>query len=418
MRVNIIIILLFLFLAPTVRAETLLHQKPTNFIDKKYLEFQHTGTNNDHQQIINNLTELLHSNPDNISARLDLAIEYYNIYEYDLALEQLNLVLESRTLPPLVEKNINEFRNRIINQKYSNTLLRDKFKGRFKIIYGYDSNANASPSDAELDIGILHPSKLAKSDEFAGASLLLFKNYQYPGSYKFNDKSLNLSWKSSLKITTKDYKTVNTSDLNIIRLDSGLYFRESLFWNTGLKLKFEYFNLADKNYANFYTINPRLTFNFGHSLLTVSPFYTYRSYYKKLDKRKEGNQYNAEILYKKHDFFGMKLHLGLVVKSRKLNAKYLSHSGQKISFVLSKILLPWLSVHFKNSYEYSKYEDLEVFYRTKRKDEIFRSQMSLNYKLSKNILMTFKGSYYKRSSNHDIHSYDRYQVEANIGYKF
>jgi len=87
---------------------------------------------------IQQLTNAIQSNPENLRIRLDLATAYYEILEYDSAQAELEKVLADSNIPEKVRMNVNKFLARIKQQQDQSYQQNSNFEARFKIFYGHE----------------------------------------------------------------------------------------------------------------------------------------------------------------------------------------------------------------------------------------------------------------------------------------
>jgi Tfp pilus assembly protein PilF len=401
----------------SVQAETKTQDSPIAKINRleQALDARNQGKT---YQSIELLEELVDQAPAHARLRLELAKSYYQAYQYDQAEAEVEQVLSSNKTSNVARTKSQQFLDKINNKQLQAQDQRHNFRGGIKVFAGNDSNANAAPADNDFEEGSLPDSSISKEDTFRGASFTLKHRYQFEGSYNIANKPATLAWQSGFKVSDKNYKDIDSSDLTVASLSTGLTLSQRRNWSTGIKTKAEYIRLGGEDLAYYTSIIPTYTYYFEHASITLTPTYTHRDYVDSSDAGKEGHRSGATLSFTQPLAYDITMRLGLTAATTDLEDDWRSYDSAKYSLRILKKFSPELSLSFSSSYEDKQYDALAVNYTRERHDKTVRAGLGLKYKLTPNLALGLKYSFTERDSNQDIRSYERNRLEASIGYNF
>gem|GEM_PF-6764909 len=360
----------------------------------------------------------LKQNPQLLSLHLQLADLYYQHQNYKQALEHIRQLLQHNAIPAQVRQNAEKFKQRLHTQLHTATANKTQIKHSLKFYTGYDNNANAGSEDLQIDAGILPNELLSRADQFSG--FIYDLNYQQQDVQPLIPLSLQGKWEMDAQLTllNKTYHTEDSSNLNILRLNSGLHFNNQINWKAGLKLEWDYIEIDNQHIAAYTLFSPRFTYQLEKHFISINPKFIYRDFKPSSLDNQSGWQQQLAL----YDTLAIspqtRLRLGVSITERDMQQDYNRYTSTQLSLNISHYFSPRLQMKWQTTYEKFQYQAVEPLYADKREDRFLISQLIFNYQYQKNIGFALKYGYQKRRSNHQLHEYQRSQILTEINFKF
>jgi hypothetical protein len=365
------------------------------------------------------LKNILIIKPDNHRARLELASAYYHLSLYDLAIEQLNIVISADNMPKNVAKNTHDFLYKIRKSKDDLIEQNKNILLNLKLFVGFDTNANFGPPDKYLDIGILSEQYVAQQDTLFGAQLELDHQYHFSGSTNIKDYAVYSSWESKFTLYTQQYNDHDTSNFNLIRLNTGPLFKVTPLFAVKFNFKLDHYEFFQKSLATIYTFKPQLKLQLkSNQYLGINLAYSDRQFNAKADNYREGKQLQNDIYFTHKINDTLRYKVGMSFKNRNLGSDYLSFNSIKYQLLIEKEFFSKHLIQFISNYEKYHYGGIEKYYDNKRDDSFIRSRIKYEQKINDKFSYGIQLTHYNRRSNHELHSYIRNIVETYLSFKY
>ncbi|HSH28374.1 MAG TPA: tetratricopeptide repeat protein [Thiohalobacter sp.] len=222
-------------------------------------------------------------------ARLELAVAYYRLLDYQRAEELARRVLGDPATPPQVRVTITAFLAQIEADR-ARFNRRHAWRASLALGAMHDSNVNVGPSSELITDAIrLQPGATARSNNAL---------FVQPGiSHTFNpalridagERVASLLWQSRLSFYHREYHDEDDFNLAVATVSTGPALVVLEQWRAGMNLTLDHIRLGGDDLALFTTLQPHVTWQFDNGELALDAAYTHRRYDDDADSGREGD---------------------------------------------------------------------------------------------------------------------------------
>lgn len=219
------------------------------------------------------LLELLtETRPDLDRARLELAVSYHQANRYQDAIKELKAVLDKENTPDNVKLSILAYLGQIQNDEKQPVGSHD-FSYFLKAGVVHNSNLNASQAVASSVTTAPGTELSSLGSDFTAS---ISHRYNKRDLFNIAETAASVEWLSQATFNSKLYFDENDYNLNILTASTGPAFISPGRWRASVYMQADLIRLGSDNLANFISLNPSITFDFGHfrSLLLESSWTT------------------------------------------------------------------------------------------------------------------------------------------------
>jgi tetratricopeptide (TPR) repeat protein len=361
-----------------------------------------------YSQAIYALERILMQKPNHAGARLDMAISYFHLGNYEYAKRELNTILRlyKHVAPKHVLKRVNKYLATIQKK-----LKKDTLTTSASYTSGYDSNVNIR-SDYETVMGATLPDKIASN--YQATSIGLKNNIKHSGiassGYSLNYKETSykespISDKKSLYL--RAYSKVNLKDWSITLAPSytqSFLNEEELYKSVGASLSAQH--KIDKKSS--------LTASFNQAKMNFS---------KSDMQSSDTDKSTLRLSYSKLSDLGM-LNYSLSGTNEEAavdeNGSTIRADGDKHSVGVNASLGRKTAIGiFKVSvgYQHNQYQKTNTLFSVDRLDK--KPSLSLDYNIAMHprVVFSVKAIKSKSRSNIDLYTYGKDQISATFTVK-
>ncbi|MDD5758383.1 MAG: hypothetical protein PHI06_04805 [Desulfobulbaceae bacterium] len=247
---------------------------------------------------------VLTNNPKLHRARLELAVTYRRLYDYDKAKKLAQEVLDDPTTPPNVRVTIQAFLVQLDqDSKEMGTASGHYWNPSVSLGWLYDTNVNAGPStDTLVDIATgvtqrLNPASQPTSDSAATVNAGLTHQYRPGKSFAIGGSNAILLWQNYLNYNRRDYTNEHAFDQDIITVATGPALVAVHNWRANLSAQADYIRLGSEDLAWFASLLPSFTKQFANDAweITVDGGITKRDYQQEVDSEYDSTFYTGQL---------------------------------------------------------------------------------------------------------------------------
>lgn len=371
--------------------------------------------------------QILEEYPELHRARLELAVSYYNTFNFDGALQEAQTVLDEPDIPPNVRIAILAFMAQVKKDQERFTLTGD---WQFPVMIGYmhDSNVSAGP-DSRAISGYpgftLDDEDTENSDSawyFNGGVEHVLQTGKY---FRFGEQPASLLWKSKVNIYHRAYFDEHDYNLTVYTFRTGPALLSTGNWRASLDLQEEVIRYGGEDLADYTSLIPQFTWYFENGIeLGAECLFTHRSYAQDEDTNRTGDYIAPQIsigYVTKDNKFAFQGHAAFFNEdakaTRKSNDGYNLFLGGSWNFLADTSLLAMVN------YRDTEYDGREPLFNKARDEDEWRSTLGIRH--------TFKDmgaatdwsiganiTYTDHESNVSIYEYDRTQVSLYLQHRF
>lgn len=351
-------------------------------------------------------------------ARLELAVAYYRLLQYENAKRAATQVLNQPATPIEVKNNIRAFLAKIDGFR-----PRHYFSATATAGMMYDSNVTGGPDDSVLAGLPLSSVSSSQSDQAIITQLGFSHRYHKPNIYRINQQSVSLLWLSRLEFYQADFRDFDSQDLLVTSLSSGPALISTKRWRSALNVQVDRSRLDYDDYANFIAINPSHTFirEKNNSELVFDLFMQVRDYKRAVDFGRDSDYLAFGFSYGRlllNDKFSYQFGVRSFVEDAEFS--YFSNDGVEWFAGFSYRQSARTNYLFRFSQKQSKFEGLEPGFAVKRDENMDRFVFAVEHALRKlpGWMVKVNWSYIDNRSNVPIFDYDRQQSAILINKTF
>ncbi|WP_125181910.1 tetratricopeptide repeat protein [Thiohalobacter thiocyanaticus] len=232
---------------------------------------------------------ILNTDPSLHRARLELAMTYYRMLDYQQAETLARQVLEDPQTPTQVRLTITAF---LAQVEADRARFARRHAWRASLAFGgmHDSNVNVGPSSEILADNIrLLPGFTRRSDNALFVQPGLSHTYNPGRRIPLGEQVASLLWQSQFSFYDREYHEQDDFNLNVVTLSTGPVLVALKQWRAGLNLTFDRVALGGDVLALFTTLQPHVTWQFERGELTLDAAWSHRRYASEVDSGREGD---------------------------------------------------------------------------------------------------------------------------------
>ncbi len=350
---------------------------------------------------------LIHE-PNNLMARIEMAIAYFRINELDNAKRHLEIVLQvnpTGEIRHVLDDYLNRINEKIASRKHD-------FSGSHSFRQGWDSNINSATNESEvkLTIGTYRPTDgvdKETSDTFSESINRLNYNYHF---------NINADFFSSIGYSIRENNNKNfDSETADIKLG---YQHNTSVGKISVPLSYQTMWLDNKQLRDVTSI--------GTSLNRSN-----KQYFTNYDIQYGEIRYPGQAPLNV-DFYTLSFVIGTSNSTSKVNQQYAVFFGDEtagnelykfnareywgLQVRLPVKLTPRHYVSPRVVYQQAEYKQRHPFFLEKREDDYITSAIDWDWYLSRNWLVTAQISHTENQSSVDLYNYAR--TTAFFGFTF
>lgn len=222
-------------------------------------------------------------------ARLELAVAYYRLLDYQRAEELARRVLEDSATPPQVRVTITAFLAQIEADR-ARFNRRHAWRASLAVGAMHDSNVNVGPSSEILADNIrLVPGATERSNNALFVQPGISHTFNPALRIDVGERVASLLWQSRLSYYHREYHDEDDFNLAVATLSTGPSLVVLEEWRAGVNLTLDHVRLGGDDLALFTTLQPHATWQFDGGELTLDGAYTHRRYDDNADSGREGD---------------------------------------------------------------------------------------------------------------------------------
>ena len=346
-------------------------------------------------------------NPNHTRTKLEIARIYFELKQFEMANTQLDIVLKDK-IPKNVRDTIMVFKANIDSQ-----VTKHFFSANLSFGTEYNDNANNDIGNIEFiipafNVPVNGNEKKSDTSFYASTSLNHF--------YDFGEKG---GW--GIVNTFLAYHKVNSkfeqNDATLLSFSSSPMY-SSKQWILRFPLKYDKVFLDDKDYSHSFSASFDSTYLVS-STSSLSGHVNWTRTYNEQNDEQDSQATTFGLSYKQA--FGQDSPLVLSLSSNyqiseeiKKDRTDVSGTSWSNTVEISKEIYKDLNLALSYTNTQKDYEDVDVLFGTKRKDNIDRYSLGLTYMWSKTLIFGFSSSYTDNDSNHPTYVYDKTLVNLNV----
>lgn len=232
---------------------------------------------------------ILDNQPTLNRVRLELAVAYHQATNYEAALREFKRVLDDPATPENVRLSILAYLGQLSSDAQE-PVSRHSFSYYTNLAALHNSNINATPGAGLSPVtGITNASKISS----AGSSIDLSASHRYRLKAPLDvlGSATYFEWQSQAGLSSTLYSKTSDYDYNVISLNTGPAMIAPGRWRANIGLRADQILLGGQQLALFTSINPAITFDFGHYRnFTLEGGYTRHRYDKLADRSRDGSE--------------------------------------------------------------------------------------------------------------------------------
>lgn len=344
-------------------------------------------------------------NPLHTRTRLELARLYYETEQFELAQEELGVVLKDN-LPSNVREVAVAFKSRIDER-----LTKHHFSIALVMGAGYDDNANNDIGRKEFIIPAYNLSLSGREKE---SDTNLFATLVINHVYDMGDRG-DWSLENSFVAYSKFNMDFDQNDLLLFSFNTAPTWSQQSY-KVALPLGYDRIYLDGKGYTYNLSGGVRGTYLVDRTSQLEGGYIHKKGYYDE-DSAQDVKNNTLFASYKKA--FGDDPILFSLIAShydnKEVNAGRtdVSSSAWSCRAELSKTFKNSFRTSFSYTATTTDFDDVDMLYGTKRSDDRDEYELGFGYTLRKNLSLATTATYAKNSSNHDPFNYDKVTAMVN-----
>lgn len=232
---------------------------------------------------------ILTTEPSLHRARLELAVTYYRMLDYQKARDLAQQVLDDPQTPTEVRVTILAFLAQI---KADQARFAKRHVWRASVAFGglHDSNVNVGPSSDVLTDNIrLLPGFTSRSDNALFVQPGISHTFNPGKRVELGEQVANFLWQSQASVYHRRYDQEDNFDLTVASVSTGPALVVLRDWRAAVNLTLDNIWLGGDRLALFSSVKPYVTWQFNRGELTLDATYTRRDYDDTADSGREGD---------------------------------------------------------------------------------------------------------------------------------
>jgi hypothetical protein len=260
----------------TLPVQSLAADTDTDTLFKESMYLRETGKT---YSAIEGMESILQNQPTLERVRLELAVSYYRVMNYERAKAEAKRVLDDPKTPENVKLAIQVFLAQV--EQDEALLLKQKSRFEPSISAGllYDSNINAGPGGSLLPGGwVLSPSSVQTGDWATVLQAGISHTYQSPNPVRVGEDAARFLWKSQANIYQRSYNRNSNYNLTIATLATGPAWLAPNKWRANVNFQIDNLMQGGHELAVYSTVAPSYTWQLKSAELTTDLQYTHKTF--------------------------------------------------------------------------------------------------------------------------------------------
>lgn len=267
----------------------------TDTLFKESMYLRETGKT---YSAIKAMESILQNQPTLERVRLELAVSYYRVLNYERAKAEAKKVLDDPKTPENVKLAIQVFLAQV--EQDEALLLKQKSRFEPSVSAGllYDSNINAGPGNSLLPGGwVLSPSSVETGDWATVLQAGIGHTYQSPTPVRVGEDAARFLWKSQANLYQRSYFSKNDYNLTIATLATGPAWLAPNKWRANVNMQVDYLMQGGHELGTYATVAPSYTWQLKNAELTTDLQYTHKNFTRETDIGRDSDYISGGLSY-------------------------------------------------------------------------------------------------------------------------
>ena len=355
-----------------------------------------------YEQAIYVFERVLVLRPNHAGARLDMAISYYHLGNYEYAKRELQIILKlyRKSAPKPILNAVNSYLSRIEDKL---TKFKQSYTASLSI--GIDDNVNAR-SDYETVMGATLAEKVKTSNKTVTLGAL----------YSYNHSN-TLSSSYNILLDASDY--INHSELN----KSKIFLKTSLkkdhgLWSASIGPSLTISKLDGEKLYTQKALDMSVSRQTSKTTLTTFSLNESRMRFDKDSNKSSDTDKTTATLRGSKSFKDYRLTLSMFAINEKSMGER-ADGDNKVKGLNVSASTKFLSGvgNVKIAYQQNEYQQLNTLFMVERKDRKPTLSLGYNFPVSKDVTASINFSHIKSLSNIDLYDYQKNQISITFNTK-
>ena len=355
-----------------------------------------------YEQAIYVFERVLVLRPNHAGARLDMAISYYHLGNYEYAKRELQIILKlyRKSAPKPILNAVNSYLSRIEDKL---TKFKQSYTASLSI--GIDDNVNAR-SDYETVMGATLAEKVKTSNKTVTLGAL----------YSYNHSN-TLSSSYNILLDASDY--INHSELN----KSKIFLKTSLkkdhgLWSASIGPSLTISKLDGEKLYTQKALDMSVSRQTSKTTLTTISLNESRMRFDKDSNKSSDTDKTTVTLRGSKSFKDYRLTLSMFAINEKSMGER-ADGDNKVKGLNVSASTKFLSGvgNVKIAYQQNEYQQLNTLFMVERKDRKPTLSLGYNFPVSKDVTASINFSHIKSLSNIDLYDYQKNQISITFNTK-
>ena len=310
----------------------------TNTLFKESMFLRETGKT---YSAIEAMESILQSQPTLQRVRLELAVSYYRVLNYERAQTEAQKVLDDPKTPDNVKLAIQVFLAQVKHDEEQALKQKNRFIPSVSVGLLYDSNINAGPGSSLLPGGwVLDNTSLAKEDWAAVLQAGVSHTYQSPTPVRVGENAARFLWQSQANIYQRSYFNEGDYNLTLATLATGPAWQAPNRWRGNINFQADYLMQGGHDLATYLSAAPSFTLQLKDSELTGDLLYTNKNFNRGVDSGRDSDYVSGGLIYG-HLFRNGKAAAQIGVHAFNEDAKLAQYSNDGYSWFVGASYMAW-----------------------------------------------------------------------------
>lgn len=368
------------------------------------------------------MESILQNQPTLQRVRLELAVSYYRVMNYERAKLEAQAVLNDPKTPENVKLAVEVFLAQIKQEEAQALAQKSVFEPSVSVGLLYDSNVNAGPDSSLLPGGlVLEAGSVATEDWGFVFQAGVGHTYVSPNPVRIGESAARFLWKSQANIVHRAYSTEDNFNLTVATLSTGPAWLAANKWRANINFQADYLMQGGDELGLYLTAAPSVSWQFKDAELTADVTYTNKDFSRAADETRDSDYVSGGLTYGRLFKGGRaSAQVGLRFFNEDADTALFTNDGYE--WFVGANFMAWT-----NGNIYARYTRNEVNYDSgvlvaKREDNEHRYELGFghNFKAGKMTGWNLNGSWLhvQNDSNETVYAFDRDMVMVNLGRTF
>lgn len=248
---------------------------------------------------IDGMESILQSQPTLQRVRLELAVSYYRVMNFERAKAEAKTVLDNPKTPDNVKLAVQVFMAQIEQEEALALKQKNRFEPSLSVGLIYDSNVNAGPESSLIpgSLFTVDNASLGKNDWGSVLQAGLGYTYQSPDPVRFGESAARFLWKSQANIYQRTYSSEGDYNLTIATLATGPAWQAANKWRANVNMQVDYLMQGGHELGTYLTAAPSYTWQLKNAEVTCDAQYTNKNFSRSIDENRDSDYVSGGVTY-------------------------------------------------------------------------------------------------------------------------